>query len=426
MENITNPTPVTPDDYYVRNEETGKLELHFTKATYQALDDDAKKRIKSNFLWGRSSGCWISRCKFPNLGYAIRVAEELGLEDAGKTGERLSFADQMQRKAERAERRAERYEGRSEAAEKRGEALQAPINAMHGDIAFFTQPNISTSAGRAFTNRRNRMWASWENGLEEFRKSAYWQDRASAARRSAGQPELRDKAFVTRRIKERESDIRKLQKSVEAYEGYLASLERGETPRNQYGWEVSITRESCEHEIERWLDMLEAKLDELGFYQDCLADLGGVAFGPDNIKPGYVVKINRGRTVVTVTSAGPQNFRYTDASITLADGSPWPGQASYAEIAEIVKAAEAAPETHPFKVGDQFTCPRWNRSLGNHGSFEDATFTIIRATDKSVTLQTGSEKPFIRKPAKSQWRKGEWHITVTDSYKGIWTKRAEA
>ena len=123
------------ENYYVVNLETGKLELHFEKETYQALTEDQKKEIKSNFLWGRNSGCWISRAKEPNLSWARRVAVSLGLEDAGKEGERLSFAEQMERKAERAERRADRYENRAYAAERKGEALQAPINEMHGDIA---------------------------------------------------------------------------------------------------------------------------------------------------------------------------------------------------------------------------------------------------------------------------------------------------
>lgn len=49
------------ESYYVRNRETGKLELHFDKADYDGLTDDQKREIKGAFLWGRRSGCWISR-----------------------------------------------------------------------------------------------------------------------------------------------------------------------------------------------------------------------------------------------------------------------------------------------------------------------------------------------------------------------------
>ena len=38
------------------------------------MTDAQKREIKSSFLWGRKSGCWISRAKEPNLFYAERVA----------------------------------------------------------------------------------------------------------------------------------------------------------------------------------------------------------------------------------------------------------------------------------------------------------------------------------------------------------------
>lgn len=332
----------TPDDYFVRNQETGKLELHFAKSTYTALDEDAKKRIKGAFLWGRNSGCWISRCKEPNLYDAERVAKSLGLYDAGKSGERLSYAEQMERKAERADRRADRYEARSEAAYKQGEALQKPINDMHGDIAFFTQPNINTSAGRAFTRRRERMFAAFDRGFEEFRKSDYWQGRAKTARATAEGKSLQDKGFVMRRIRERESDIRKLRKSIEEYESFIPALDKGETPRDHNGWEVRITRERVEEQIGIWLDRLEAKLDELGFYQDCLDRLGGVAFSRDNLHKGDLLIISRYREPVRFFRGGPKNFTYefTEPHMRYANGEQMQGQAAYAEIVRLVKEAQ--------------------------------------------------------------------------------------
>lgn len=332
---VAQETPAeTPDDYFVVNLETGKLELHFDKATYDALPEEKRQYIKRCFLWGRRSHCWISRCKEPNLYSARSCAESLGLYDAGKTGERVSFARQMERKAERAERRADRYEDHAEAATQRGEALQKPIHDMHGDIAFFTQPNINTSAGRAFTRRRERMWQSFERGFEEFRESDYWQDRAAAARRTADQAELKDKGFIMRRIKERESDIRKLRKSVEHYEGYIQALDAGETPRDAYGWEIKQTREQLQSQIEAWLDRLEAKLDELGYYQDALDALGGVAFSKKNLKKGDLLILTRNYGVVRFLRGGPQNFTYefTAPHMKYANGEPMQGQAAYAEI----------------------------------------------------------------------------------------------
>ena len=406
MENITK-------DYFIVNRETGKLELHFDKATYQALDDDVKAEIKSNFLWGRRSGCWISRCKEPNLYSARRVAQKVGLQDAGKTGERLSFAEQMERKAERAERRAERYDARSEAAEKRGEALQKPINDMHGDIAFFTQPNINTSGGRAFTRRREKMFAAFDRGFEEFRKSAYWQGRADTARATASQKELQNRGFVQRRIAERESSIRKVKKGIEEYEGFLDALERGDTPRDHYGWEIKLTQEQLQEQIETWLDRLEALLDELGFYQGCMDSLGGVKFSRDNIQVGYHVRY-RGKNIGEVISRGPKNCTLRDINSRF----NYTPVVSYAEIDEIVRKAEAQEDAQPFQVGEEFTCSRW---VNGHST--DIVYRIIKATDKTVTLQVGDEKPIIRKPTRVPFNGGtRWWLRINDGYKGTITR----
>ena len=94
---------------YNRNLETGKLELHFDKSEYMALSADQKSEIKSAFLFSRYNSAWVSRCKFPNLYRAERIAEKIGLEKTDATGEKLTFEEQQERKAERAERRAERY-----------------------------------------------------------------------------------------------------------------------------------------------------------------------------------------------------------------------------------------------------------------------------------------------------------------------------
>ncbi len=397
------------ENYYIVNKETGKLELHFAKEMYASLTDDQKSNVKSNFLWGRKSNCWISRAKEPNLYYARRCAESLGLADAGSQGERLSFAEQMERKAERAERRAERYEGRAETAAARGEALQKPLNDMHGDIAFFTQPNINSSTGRAFTNRRNKMFAAFDKGFDELRKSAYWEGRADTARATAAQKELQDRAFVCRRIAERERDIRKLKKAIEAWEATAARLEAGETISNYLG--DPVTLDGVQKQLENYLDRLETKLDELGFYQNCLDVLGGVSFSRENVKPGYIVNVQRwGRG--KIISTGPKNcvvmLPRTGSALTIA----------YAEILEVVQACEQSQEPHPYNVGETFTCDRWNAEKRDT---ETRTYTIIRATEKSVTLQSGDEKPFVRKPVKRAWSKN-WHLQVTDWNNGDWIK----
>ena len=393
----------TPDSYFIRNRETGKLELHFDKADYDDLADDQKREIKGAFLWGRRSGCWISRCKEPNLWRAEKIAKALGLADGGTTGERLSFAEQQERKAEKAERRAERFECAADAAAARGEQLQKPISDMRGDIAFFTQPNINSSAGRAFTRQRERMFAAYESGFKEFNKSAYYRERAAIAHNTAAQKDLQDKGFSGRRIAECETALRKLKKNVERYEGFKQQIEQGTTVQRFNGEPLSL--DTVNEWIETTLDRIEAQLDKLGYYQDALDALGGVEFSQENIKPGYIVKVKH-FGACRVVSTGPKNITYQ----TGVDGVVL--TAAYAEIGGIVSAEEKAAEPHPFKVGDTFTCSRWN---GEKRVAERLEFRIIRATDKSVTIQTGDEKPFVRKPSQIAWDKsGKWRLCITD------------
>ena len=414
------------ENYYILNQETGKIELHFEKETYLALADEQREKVKRNFVWGRKSGCWISRAKWPNTWSAENAAKEIGLTDAGKTGERLSFAEQMERKAERAERRAERYDGHAEAAEKRGEQLQAPINAMHGDIAFFTQPNINTSAGRAFKNRRDRMFAAFDKGFEEFRKSEYWQERAKAARKTAAMKGLDDPAFIERRIREREKDIRALKKSIEGAEKAMEYTRSGGT---EYIWtgdswfkpaeDREATERKIQGNIDRWLDMLEAKMDELGFYQDALEKAGGIKFSRDNIKPGYIVSIKKyPRDRWKVYSTGPKNFK----AMEMSERGGLLLTFQYAEIRAVLQEGGGTTSGHPYRVYDQF---RPAEHWGKYSYYYpvDTVFTIIKATDKMVTIEErqGDKiiQKFVRRPIEV--KDGEWTVRLEEHY---WSKSA--
>lgn len=330
-------------NYYIRNMETGKLELHFDKADYMALSDDAKAKIRSNFLFSRGTGAWISRCKFPNLYRPECVAKELGLEDAGREGETLTFKQQMERKMEKAERRAERMEYKADKAHEKGVALQKPIADMHGDIAFFTQPNVNTSSGRKFTNRRNKMYDAWERGFEEFSKSEYYAECAIKARQIANGKASKDKAFCQRRIDEAETNIRKLKRSIETYEGYKKTIENGEIPKDKYGWALKgLTIENIDASIEHWSEIMENEIGKSIYYRECIDALGGVSYSKENLNKGDLVQINRYRhSVVRIVRFGAKNvtFEFTDSHMKYADGSPMIGKCAYAEIEKVVKSA---------------------------------------------------------------------------------------
>jgi hypothetical protein len=387
--------------YYIINRETEKLELHFDKSEYQALSDDQKSTIKSNFLFSRYGGCWVSRAKIPNLWRAEQVAKSLGAENQGKTGELLSFEEKMERKAARAEERAERMDARADAAEQRGEQLQKPINARRGDIAFFTQPNINTSSGRTFTRQREKMFAAFERGMDEFKKSEYYAERAEAARRTANLENSKDKAFCDRRVKDAQKNIKAIQKNLDHYHAMLECDGMGEQQKRFDGTPIERA------EIERWIEdaeeRLESEISRLCYYQSCIDDLGGVQFSKENIKPGYVVKIKHYNNC-TVLRTGPKNIIYrTPNGFNLT--------AAYAEILEIVKAEETIKPTHPFKVGETF-------EIGAYvdGHRVKQVWEIVKSTATTVTLKNQTTGENIRRTPKIRWtcEGDKWALCIGD------------
>ena len=409
---------MTNENYYIENKETNKIELHFDKSSYMALSDSEKSEIKSACLFSRFGSCWVSR-GFVGSWSAInakKIAEKLGLENRGAEGERLTFAEQQARKAEKAEARAERYEARSEAAHAHGEALQAPIESMHGDIAFFTQPNINTSAGRAFTNKRNKMWSAWERGFEEFKRSEYWQERAETARKTAAGCEKQSIAFCQRRIDECTASIKKLGKNIESYKKQLERIEAGEIIK-RYSGEV-LTAETVNEWIDSTIERIEAEIDKSSYYEAMITDQGGRKFDKNNINVGdFVLTERRYCGAVEVMRKGSKNFIGKS-------GDGWTLSYNYAEITEVVKAAEGEREVnHGFKAGDVYTARMYDYSIHE---YKPATITIIKVTADKATVKVneGRAKAVAIRSAYN----GGYYIPVNmggDHYEWIHPKKDE-
>ena len=406
--------------HYIFNLETTKIELHFEKSEYNAMTDEQKRELKSAFLFSGKGKCWVSRAKEPNLWRAKQVAAKLGFTAEQREGERLTYGEQLDRQAERAEARAERYEGYAENAEKRGEQLQKPLDRFHGDISFFTQPNINSSAGRAFTNYRNRLFARYESGFKEYRKSAYFKDRAETARGTASQDQFSDLAYLDRRIKECKKEIRARKKNVTHYEETLTAIENG-AEKKRYSGEV-ITAGEVTAWIERELELIEKAMDKQGYLENCLDDLGGVRFSKDNIKVGYIVSVKHVEQA-EIISVGPVNVGY---KILTGGAAGMTLTAAYAEIKDIIKAEEKKA-IHPFKVGEQFTASIRDYSGGLRDVKETKiVFEIVKASDTTIQLKpVGSDgKAITRKPVRAYGDK--WRFSIDDSYGNTFTKSVPA
>ena len=405
---------------YIFNLETTKIELHFEKSEYNALTAEQKAGLKSAFLWSRTGSCWVSRAKEPNLWRAKQIAAKLGFTEERRQGERLSFSKQVERQAERAERRAERYEQYAENAERRGAALQQPLNRMHGDIAFFTQPIIAGHAGsQAFARQRERMFAQYEKGFEEYRKSGYFQDRAKTARATADGAKYRDVAYLDRRIKECKKEIKAREKNIIHYEEILSAIENGEKKKRMDG--TPVTAEIVTGWMEHEFELIEKAIDKQAFLEACVDECGGIQFSRDNVKIGYHVKVKK-FGLAEVVGAGPQNITYR---ILTGGAKGMVLTAAYAEITEIVQATEQT-ETHPFTVGEKFTTEQYIQEDGSRKwSRVRITYEIVKASSKTIQLKPIDRdgKVITRKPRKSY--NGDWCFSIDDSYTNTFHKAAK-
>ena len=361
---------------YILNQETSKIELHFSKSEYLAMGEPQKKEIKSAFLFSGKANAWVSRST-NNHYSALKVAEKLELENGGKIGERLSYAEQLEIKAERAEARADRYETYSDNAEKRAVNLQADFNKYRKDWSWLTQPIIAGHSGsRAFGNHKAKAMARYERGFEEYEKSSYYQDRAATARGTASNAKLGDKVYLDTKIKEQNKQVKIYQDIVVKYEEALYKIQQGEVLKNRSG-EV-LTVDYIEQRITEMLEKYEWENDKLEFFEKCLAELGGIEFSKDNIKVGYIVNIRHSGRRCEILSAGPVNVTY---KILEGGAAGLGGTEPYAAIQEIIAVKEVPKLENPFQVGDILT----HTNIGGNRIIK--AYQVIKVTDTGVKIQ---------------------------------------
>lgn len=399
--------------YYLLNKDTDKIEIYFEKDWYMSLGEFEKGMIKSNFLFSRAGGCWVSRRKFPNIWESEDVCKRLWLENKGSMGGK-SFEEKMQDKAERAENRAKRYQSYADNAMKRGEDRQRALDSVRGDIAFFTQPNINSPSGRAFSRRRERMIESYFKGFEEFKKSEYWEDRVEAAMSTAFGAKPTDKGFLVRKINELENGLKKLKDNLDTYNERMKRIESGEVLHKVNG--DVVTKDTVLGWIDKVEYQIESDISKIIYYKKCLEDLGGVEFSRDNIKKGYKV-LHKRWDLCEVVGTGPKNFTYR---ILEGGAKGMGGSSPYADIIKVV-STEVEVEIHPFKVGEKFTVKVWN---GNE--YVNVEYTITKVSPKRVTLSSEKGENIVRQPKLITYGQSpKWVMDITGGYNGYVRKPKE-
>lgn len=341
---------------YLLNKETSKVELHFSKSEYQALTDEQKRDLKSAYLFSGKIQAWVSRST-RNHYSAIRIAKKLGFTDGGVTGNRLSFAEEIERKIEKANARAERYEQYANNAEQRAEQLQSGLNKMHGDTAFFTQPNINSASGRSFTNYRQKLYDRYEKGFDEYRKSDYFKNKAITAEETANMSKFNDRVYLDNRIKECNSNIKKIEANI-----------------------VWCEENNKEKSLQTYLERMEYEMDKLAHLENCLDEIGGIAYSKENIKEGYLVKM-RGTWYKVIKA----NKMTLEGEVIEGGAKGMVLKYNYSEVQNI-KIPEGYIEptneiNNPYKVNDILV------NYGVYGNRIIRAYQILKVTEKGVQVQ---------------------------------------
>lgn len=357
---------------YVMNMETLKIELYFEKSEYDSLTENLKKELHSAFLWKRAKKAWVSRAKEPNLWRAKDIAKKLGFENEERIGERLTYAEQLERKAERAEARAERMEEYADNAVKRADALQKDFNKYRQDWSWLTQPIIAGHSGsQRFARQRQAVIDRYEKGLEEYRKSDYFREKAETSRQTATMAELENPVYLENRIKECNSQIRKITGTIANYENNLYDIENGKVLR-RYNGDI-VTANEVQERLKYWIEQMEVYIDKQGFFENCLEKIGGIKYSKENIKRGYIVNMrNWGRCEVIKANPKTVDIKTEHGSFL---------RESYGAVLEIITADEKKDNLlHPFKEGDILA----HYSIS--GEWVISAYKVIGTTAKMVKL----------------------------------------
>ena len=256
------------------------------------------------------------------------------------TTERTSFAERLEAKRERAEERAERYTEYAENAATRGDARLERARGMADGIPF-GQPILvghhSEKRDRAY---RGRIHNNFAKGFEEHQKARHYEEKAAAASRGTEEKSL---PFMHRRLKEAETNLRKVTRSLaECERPDYAERCQGLDPEQLRLWIVNAKARQADdqEQVEYWQAQIAAKSAQV-------VEAGGAVFSPADVAKGDVVVIaRRGPYLVERVNA------LTVSVSEMVGNYRWKQTRPYAEITEIIKPSDERYATITAKLAE--------------------------------------------------------------------------
>lgn len=287
--------------HFIRNLEDDKLEIHFTKPEYMKMDNEKKQFFKSRCLFSGTRQCWRSRGKIDSV-YWLKTLIDWGFEDRGTEGERLSFADQVEREQAKAEVRAERSEKYMEKNEK---ASESAFDHAH-DMLQVIPPGQPILVGHHSEKRHRGLLAKHDNTMRKAfdlkEKSAYYAEKLKNAQYTADGTKFKNMGYLANRIKECERDINIYKRRLEG---------------KMYSY--SQPSEISEKEKEYWTRKLEEVEDKLGYMTYCLQQIqvedGKILYDKNTLAGKKHVKI-KGRWMDLV-KCNPKSITATSFGLSL-------------------------------------------------------------------------------------------------------------
>lgn len=238
-------------NYFVRNLETDKLEVYFSKDLYKKLDIKDQKHIKSYFLFSRNKSAWISKAFYNNCSGHIGFLISLGFEDKGTQGQSLSFAEKIEIKKEKAEKRAIRFNFKAIKLNEESNRAYQNAKRISSYIPFGQPILVGHHSEKRHRSDISKIDNSMRKSVELDKKASYYSDKSDTAEMTASQSELTNQVYLNNRIKENQSHIRRCEK---------------------YGYKADKYKEKLE------------------FYQDCLNKIGGFKYTKESLKDATHVK----------------------------------------------------------------------------------------------------------------------------------------
>jgi len=236
--------------YYVKNEESGKLNIFLGKDFYQNLPDTGKAVFRSHCLWSRTMDCWISKAKEGNCWYLKSKLVEMGIENRGSTGERLPFEQQISRQQEKAAGKVERSEKRAENAEKRSDELFRQAKDMASIIPFGQPILVGHHSEKRDRNYRESIHNKFGKSFKEQEKAEYYKGKAETAKETAEGKKFSNPSYLTNRIKDAQKHLRILERRLQGklYPGSPVK-EISEQERSFYNKRIGDEQEKLDYYI---------------------------------------------------------------------------------------------------------------------------------------------------------------------------------